>query len=65
MGGFKNGADRGQMTLLPERLDDYVGAENEVRVIDAFVDGLTSLRWDSRARYPRGWVRRHTIRAMS
>jgi transposase len=40
VGGFKNGADRGQMALLPERLDDYVGAENEVRVIDAFVDGL-------------------------
>lgn len=40
MGGFKNGADRGQMALLPERLDDYIGAENEVRVIDEFVDGL-------------------------
>jgi len=38
--GFKSGADRGQIALLPERLDDYVGAENEVRVIDAFVDGL-------------------------
>ena len=26
--------------LLPESLDDYVGAENPVRFIDAFVDGL-------------------------
>lgn len=40
MGGFKNGADRGQMALLPERLDDYIAAENEVRVIDEFVGGL-------------------------
>jgi transposase len=28
------------MALLPEQLDDYIGEENEVRVIDAFVDGL-------------------------
>jgi transposase len=38
--GYKTGADRGQIMLFPERLDDYIAEENEVRVIDAFVDGL-------------------------
>ena len=37
---YIQGADRNQVVLLPETLDDYVGAENEVRVIDAFIDGL-------------------------
>lgn len=40
MSGYKAGADRGQVVLFPERLDDYIAEENEVRVIDAFVDGL-------------------------
>jgi transposase len=34
------GQDRSQTLLLPESLDDYVGAENPVRFIEAFVDGL-------------------------
>src|SRR3954463_6747703 len=34
------GDDRSQTLLLPESLDDYVGAENPVRFIEAFVDGL-------------------------
>src|ERR1700709_604682 len=34
------GHDRSQTLLLPESLDDYVGSENPVRFIDAFVDGL-------------------------
>ena len=34
------GHDRSQTLLLPESLDDYVGPENPVRFIDAFVDGL-------------------------
>ena len=32
------------MLLLPERVDDYVGADNPVRFIDAFVDGLDLLK---------------------
>ena len=32
--------DRTQTLLLPESGDDYVGPENPVRFIDAFVDGL-------------------------
>jgi transposase len=34
------GHDRSQTLLLPESLDDYVGPDNPVRFIDAFVDGL-------------------------
>jgi len=37
---FVHGADRGQSTLLPECLDDWVDESNPVRVIDAFVDAL-------------------------
>ena len=32
--------DRGQSTLLPEWLDDFIDESNAVRVIDAFVDAL-------------------------
>src|SRR5277367_1836480 len=34
------GHDRSQTLLLPESLDDYVGPENPVRFIEAFVDNL-------------------------
>jgi transposase len=34
------GHDRYQTLLLPESLDEYVGQDNPVRFIDAFVDGL-------------------------
>src|SRR3954467_14928037 len=34
------GHDRSQMLLLPETVDDYVGPDNPVRFIEAFVDGL-------------------------
>lgn len=40
MGRFIEGADRTQGTLLPEMIDDYVGGDNPVRVVDAFVDAL-------------------------
>jgi transposase len=40
MGRFIEAADRTQTTLLPEAIDDYVGAHNPVRVVDAFVDAL-------------------------
>ncbi len=32
--------DRQQVTLLPECLDDFIGEDNPVRVVDAFVDQL-------------------------
>ena len=34
------GHDRSETLLLPESIDDYVGTDNPVRFIDAFVDGL-------------------------
>src|SRR6266851_7092092 len=37
---FVEGTDRGQSTLFPECLDDWVDEDNPVRVIDVFVDGL-------------------------
>ena len=37
---FIEEADRGQWTLLPESLDDWVCEDNPVRAIDAFVDAL-------------------------
>ena len=33
-------ADRGQWTLLPECLDDFIDESNPIRVIDVFVDAL-------------------------
>jgi len=35
-----SGDDRSQLLLLPEPVDDYVGPDNVVRFIEAFVDGL-------------------------
>jgi hypothetical protein len=34
------GFERDQLLLLPEAVDDYVGSDNPVGFIDAFVDGL-------------------------
>jgi transposase len=48
---FIEGEDRHQVTLLPECLDDYVGEDNPVRVVDVFVDqlNLTALGFDGAA----------------
>lgn len=37
---FVEGVDRSQSTLFPDRLDDWVGEDNAVRVVDVYVDGL-------------------------
>src|SRR6202047_4828812 len=37
---FVEGTDRGQSTLLPECLDDWIDEDNPVRVIEAFVEAL-------------------------
>jgi transposase len=37
---YIEGADRQQGWLLPERLEDYVSADNPVRFLDAFVESL-------------------------
>ena len=37
---FIEGADRTQAMLLPECVEDYVGPDNPVRVVEAFVEQL-------------------------
>src|ERR1700686_3009836 len=37
---FVAGMDRGQSTLFPERLEDWIGEDNAVRGIDVFVEDL-------------------------
>src|SRR5207249_9142030 len=37
---FIDGEDRMQRALLPHSLEDYVGEENPVRVIEVFIDEL-------------------------
>jgi hypothetical protein len=41
---FMVGVDRGQSTLLPECVDDWIDESNPVRAVDAFVDGLDLAR---------------------
>ena len=40
MGRFIEGSDRRQKLLLPDCIDDYVGEDGPVRVVDVFVDEL-------------------------
>ena len=40
MAGFVAGLDRGQATLLPECLEDWVDENNSVRAVDVFVEAL-------------------------
>ena len=37
---FVEGVDRGQSTLFPEYLEDWISEDNPVRAVDVFVDGL-------------------------
>jgi transposase len=37
---FVEGVDRSQSTLFPDRLEDWIGDDNPVRVVDVFVDEL-------------------------
>jgi transposase len=37
---FVKGLDRGETLLLPASVDDFIGRENPVRAVDAFVDSL-------------------------
>ena len=40
MSGYIEGTDRGQATLFPDRLADWIGEDNPVRVIDLSVDEI-------------------------
>lgn len=41
---FKTGASREQVSLLPPRIEDYVGPDNPVRAIESFVGALDLAR---------------------
>ena len=51
---FVEGIDRGQATLFPECLEDWIDEDNPVRVIDAFVEKLDLSRLGFRWSGPRG-----------
>jgi len=59
-----SGFERSQLLMLPEAMDDYVAADNPVRFIDAFVDGLDLAAagfnrvWNDRCERPWGRDRR-------
>ena len=40
MAGFVEGLGRGQSSLFPAQIDDYMAEDNPVRAVDAFVDRL-------------------------
>lgn len=40
MSGFIVGVGRDQVTLFPEQLEDWIGEDHPVRVVDVFVDAL-------------------------
>ena len=37
---FVEGIERGQATLFPECLEDWIGEDNPVRVVDVFVEEI-------------------------
>ena len=56
---FVEGSERMQGALFPDRLEDFVGEDNAVRVIDALIDGLDLVDLASRGqcwRRPEGRV---------
>ena len=37
---YKKGIPREQLTLFPEKIDDYIDQNNQIRFVDAFVNNL-------------------------
>jgi hypothetical protein len=50
---FVEGLDRGQSTLFPECLADWIDENNPVQVIDVFVDNSIWRSWDLMGLLPR------------
>ena len=40
MSGYIEGVDREQTNLFPGRLEDWIGEDHPVRIVDVFVDAL-------------------------
>ncbi len=53
MSRFIEEDSRLQASLFPERLDEYIGEDNPVRVIDAFIDGLDFQQLDFERAVPK------------
>jgi hypothetical protein len=49
---FKVGESREQPSLLPRRIEDYVGRDNPVRAIESFVHALDLTKLGFRHAYP-------------
>jgi hypothetical protein len=49
MSGFIEGVNRDQVTLFPDRLEDWIDEDHLVRVVDLFVDQLDLAGLGSRA----------------
>ena len=58
---FIQGEHRGQGTLLPESLDDYVSDTNPVRVVDVFVDELDLVNLGFEGAIPAHTALLHTL----
>ncbi len=43
---YIQGVDRNQTTLFPESIEDYITSDNQVRVIDAYVEQLDMVALD-------------------
>ena len=58
MSGFIGGVDRDQVTLFPDRLEDWIGEDHLVRVVDLFVDqlDLAELGFERAAHARPGWL---------
>jgi hypothetical protein len=41
---YIDGQNRGQITLLPDCIEDFIGQDNPVRVIDAFLKWMKKIR---------------------
>ncbi len=59
---FVEGTDRGQSTLFPECLEDWICEDNPVRVIDVFVEGLDLAEHGFSGVDPEATGGRHIIR---
>jgi hypothetical protein len=66
---FIDGEDRMQQTLLPHCLEDYVGEENPVRVIEVFIEELdlaaSGFSGMTPAAAPQGEIDRDRVHAMT
>ena len=58
---FVEGTDRGQTTLFPECLEDWINGDNPVRVIDALSTSSTYRDWGLMEWHPRQRADRRII----